>query len=232
MTPTESLYKKYKPDFTQLPANFIEKDIGLRKLVRTKGDRYVSVYIAIQDGMGSHSAEDFTLSFDEMTDVVSEKLYLFSFLEEAEIIEYINNLISAGVLKTRYVISEIDNEETERYYIPSVAESLFESRDVWIDKCLNPKGLPKEEKAKARKLAQEINDVKNEMRKLSDKRTRLDKQLLRSYDDETFDKEKAKKIHSDLQEIRVQNQSLYAKKMALEDTMHQIISKGGYTDEK
>lgn len=71
MTPTESLYKKYKPDFTQLPANFIEKDIGLRKLVRTKGDRYVSVYIAIQDGMGSHSAEDFTLSFDEMTDVVN-----------------------------------------------------------------------------------------------------------------------------------------------------------------
>ena len=109
---------------------------------------------------------------------------------------------------------------------------MFESRDVWIDKCLNPTGLPKEDKAKARKLAQEINDVKNEMRKLSDKRTRLDKQLLRSYDDETFDKEKAKKIHFDLQEIRAQNQALYAKKMALEDTMHQIISKGGFNDEK
>ena len=125
MTPQNS-YRKYEPEYTQLPFKFIDKNISLRKLIRTKGCTYLAYYIAIQDSMAAHVDEEFTLSFEEMIDAIREELCLYSSTDD-EITEWINTLIAADIVKQKYFINPYDESEMERQNV-SIQTKNFQKK--------------------------------------------------------------------------------------------------------
>lgn len=222
---------RYEPNFTQLPIRFIDKNINLRKLIRKKGSEYLGFYIAIQDCMALHSEEDFTLSFEEMRDAICEELFLYN-TDEDVINDYLHILISADVIKKKYFINPIDNLEMERYYIPSVAESLEESRDAWLTKCINPSKLPQLLKEKINEHRQRVKEIDKDIRQLAQYRNRLEARLDLALSESTVDADNAKVIRLELDKLRKENASLYKEKRIHEDSIFKIrLNKGGDEDE-
>ena len=226
-------YKKYEPEYTQLPFKFIDKTISLRKLIRTKGCTYLAYYIAIQDSMASHAEEEFTLSFDEMIDAIREGLCLYSSRDD-EITEWINTLIAADIVKRKFYIDPYDESETERYFIPSVAEALESAKEAWIIKCTNPsRKLSKEDKAKIAEHHQKIREIDKELRNLANQRNRNEMLLDHVINEKPFDEARAKEIRCDLDIIRSKNASLYKDKRICEKNINDIkIKKGVIEDEE
>ena len=229
----QNSYKQYEPEYTQLPFKFIDKNISLGKLIRTKGCTYLAYYIAIQDSMASHVEEEFTLSFDEMIDAIREELCLYSSTDD-EITEWINTLIAADIVKQKYFINPYDESEMERYFIPSVAEALEEAKEAWITKCINPnKKLSKEDKAKIAEHRQKIREVDKQLRNLANQRNRNEALLDHVINEKPFDEARAKEIRSDLDIIRSKNASLYKEKRSYEKLINDIkIARGAVEDEE
>ena len=231
MTPQNS-YKRYEPEYTQLPYKFIDKNISLRKLIRTKGCTYLAYYIAIQDSMASHVEEEFTLSFDEMIDAIREELCLYSSTDD-EITEWLNVLIATDVVKQKYFIDAYDESETERYFIPSVAEALQEAYEAWITKCINPSKLSKEDKAKIAELRQKNREIDKAIRNLASQRNRDEAMLDLIINEKPFDELRAKELRCDLDIIRGKNASLYKEKRKYDEEITKIkLSKGVVSDEE
>ena len=231
MTPQNS-YRKYEPEYTQLPFKFIDKNISLRKLIRTKGCTYLAYYIAIQDSMASHVEEEFTLSFDEMIDAIREELCLYSSTDD-EITEWLNVLIATDVVKQKYFIDAYDESETERYFIPSVAEALQEAYEAWITKCINPSKLSKEDKAKIAELRQKNREIDKAIRNLASQRNRDEAMLDLIINEKPFDELRAKELRCDLDIIRGKNASLYKEKRKYDEEITKIkLSKGVVSDEE
>ena len=229
----QNSYKRYEPEYTQLPFKFIDKNISLRKLIRTKGCTYLAYYIAIQDSMASHVEEEFTLSFDEKIDAIREELCLYSSTDD-EITEWINTLIAADIVKQKYFINPYDDSEMERYFIPAVAEALEEAKEAWITKCINPnKKLSKEDKAKIAEYRQNIREVDKQLRNLANQRNRNEALLDHVINEKPFDEARAKEIRSDLDIIRSKNASLYKEKRSYEKLINDIkIARGAVEDEE
>lgn len=229
----QNSYKRYEPEYTQLPFKFIDKNISLRKLIRTNGCTYLAYYIAIQDSMASHVEEEFTLSFNEMIDAIREELCLYSSTDD-EITEWINTLIAADIVKQKYFINPYDESEMERYFIPSVAEALEEAKEAWITKCINPnKKLSKEDKAKIAEHRQSIREVDKQIRNLASQRNRNEAMLDHVINEKPFDEARAKEIRSDLDIIRSKNASLYKEKRSYEKLINDIkIARGAVEDEE
>ncbi len=231
MTPQNS-YRKYEPEYTQLPFKFIDKNISLRKLIRTKGCTYLAYYIAIQDSMAAHVEEEFTLSFDEMIDAIREELCLYSSTDD-EITEWLNVLIATDVVKQKYFIDAYDESETERYFIPSVAEALQEAYEAWITKCINPSKLSKEDKAKIAELRQKNREIDKAIRNLASQRNRDEAMLDLIINEKPFDELRAKELRCDLDIIRGKNASLYKEKRKYDEEITKIkLSKGVVSDEE
>ncbi len=228
----QNSYKRYEPEYTQLPFKFIDKNISLRKLIRTKGCTYLAYYIAIQDSMAAHVEEEFTLSFDEMIDAIREELCLYSSTDD-EITEWLNVLIATDVVKQKYFIDAYDESETERYFIPSVAEALQEAYEAWITKCINPSKLSKEDKAKIAELRQKNREIDKAIRNLASQRNRDEAMLDLIINEKPFDELRAKELRCDLDIIRGKNASLYKEKRKYDEEITKIkLSKGVVSDEE
>lgn len=224
--------KKYEPEFTQLPFKFIDKNMNLRKLIRTKGPCYLSYYIAIQDNMAGHPEESFTLSHSELIDAIRETLFLFS-VEDDEIIGWINELLSADVIEKRYLMNPENAQEVERYCIASVVDALEEAKTAWITKCVNPSKLPKEDKARIATLREKVRETDKAIRELARRRRGLEARLDIELDKKPIDENEVKIIRAEMDACRRKNAELYREKMVNESAINKIKStKGELIDEE
>ena len=182
--------------------------------------------------MASHVEEEFTLSFDEMIDAIREELCLYSSTDD-EITEWLNVLIATDVVKQKYFIDAYDESETERYFIPSVAEALQEAYEAWITKCINPSKLSKEDKAKIAELRQKNREIDKAIRNLASQRNRDEAMLDLIINEKPFDELRAKELRCDLDIIRGKNASLYKEKRKYDEEITKIkLSKGVVSDEE
>jgi len=224
--------KRYEPEFTQLPFPFLSHPArrALKKLVRSQGPEVLAYYIILQDTMGAHSDDDFTLSIDEMIDALRDELILYNKSDD-DLRDCVNKLIDAQILEPREVAC-IHRETVEvRYCIPSVADTLFETRKAWVSKCINPLRLSKEDKARLK----ELNDKRNECRRSIEQFERRKKAVSALMDAElqsiAVDAECVAQFKAEIEFCDKEKARLYQEIHAIDATIEKINKKKTGEDE-
>lgn len=219
------LSKKYRPEYTQLPYGFLNDNSSLHKIVRKEGPMALAMYIVIQDKMAKHSDEDFTLSMDELVEEIQETLFLYD--KPTENIEcWIQTFIEAGVLEERKIVIRTTDVEEKRYCLPLVADTLVDSRQAWISKCINPLKLPKEEKTKLKDYQEKVNAIRKEIRLMLAAKRRYRNQLSRELTLSNGDKAVAQALLATIDAYEADIAAAYRKVHSIESQM-ELLCKGG-----
>lgn len=181
----------------------------------------LAMYIVIQDKMAKHSDEDFTLSMDELVEEIQETLFLYD--KPTENIEgWIQTFIEAGVLEERKIVIRTTDVEEKRYCLPLVADTLVDSRQAWISKCINPMKLPKEEKTKLKDYQEKVNAVRKEIRLMLAAKRRYRNQLSRELTLSNGDKAVAQALLATIEAYEAGIAAAYRKVHSIEHQMEQL----------
>ena len=222
-------YKKYKPEYTQLPYGVTSNYSALQKLIRTKGPTALAIYTVIQDKAAGHSEDDFSFGREELIDDIRETLYLHTTSDD-ELNAWIDDFINAGVLEERTFVNKYTDIEESRFCIRSVLEALEEAREAWVSKCINPLKIPKPEKDKMRDFQDRIHECRKEINVKHDAKQRLRAQLSRELAKSDCDTQNAQTCNSAIEEYEKECAMLYRKLHNLTREMEKI-SKGGDSNE-
>lgn len=218
-------YKKYKPEYTQLPFGITSNYSALQKLIRTKGPTTLAIYTVIQDKSAGHSEDDFSLSREELIDDIRETLYLHTASNE-ELNEWIDDFINAGILEEITFVNKYTDIEETRLCIRSVLETLEETRESWVGKCINPLKIPKAEKDKLKDFQDRIRECRKQINARQEAKQRLRAQLSRELAKSNCDTQNAQTCNSAIEEYEKECAMLYRKLHNLTREMEKI-SKGG-----
>lgn len=228
---TTTTGKRYTPDFTQLPFGFVNNNLALQTLMRTKGLEYLAIYIAIQDRMANHSDDDFTLSFNEMLFECQSFLQLFTTPVET-IKGWLEELIDANIIESRYVVNRYTEMGEERYCIASVQDILQSTREAWFSKIINPRKLPKADKEQLKRMKESINDTRKKINTLNKKKNNLHIQLKLLLDTEKQSNMKmAGACQEEILECETELKSLQIKLHTLENRAQILLDGGDEIDE-
>lgn len=223
-------YKKYKPEYTQLPYGVTSNYSALQKLIRTKGPTALAIYTVIQDKSAGHSEDDFSFGREELIDDIRETLYLHTASND-ELNEWIDDFIIAGVLEERTFVNKYTDIEETRFCIRSVLESLEEAREAWVSKCINPLKIPKPEKDRLRDFQDRIRECRKEINVKHDAKQRLRIQLSRELAKSDCDTNNAQMYNSLIEEYEKDIAMLYRKLHTLTREMEKLNQGGDSSEE-
>ena len=222
--------KRYRPEFTQLPYGFVNDNIALQKLMRTKGLQYLALYIAIQDRMANHTEEDFTLSYEDLVAETQSFLHIYSTSEE-EIEGWLNDLIDVNIVESRVYVNPFTDIQEERYCIASVADALEQTREAWISKIINPLKISKEDKEQLKCLTKSMNDIRKQIRLRNTAKQQHHKMLNIELAKMNCDREYAQVINADIQKCELDISNLYRKLHAIKSQAQSLMKGGEIPDE-
>ena len=224
-------YKTYKPEYTQLPLGFVNNNAALQKLIRIKGISVLAYYVVIQDKMATHSEEDFTISKEELIDDIRETLCMYDKSDE-EIFEWIDALIDAGIVEERNFVSKYTDREEVRLCIPSVADVLDETRNIWTKKCISPLRMAKSDKEKLRNSQEKIHEFRKQIRMKYDAKRRYRMMLTRELSKCDTDKDIAQVYNVEIEKCEREISTLYRKLHAMESEINSLTNSDTENDDE